>query len=241
MQALFAHDLLAPELKTPDQAGRFNVYRNNLRITLRNALRTTFPAIEKLVGDEYFSALALAFMERHPPQSPVMANYGDVFADFLAGFGPLGDYPYLPDVARIEFARVHAYHAADADPFILRDEVSTIGALDAPATLHPSVTVISSAQPALSIWRTQTEPGEAEPESWEGETALVWRQDEQVAEMLTNNSDSLLLSHFACGGTFSALLPANPDLEAAQALIARFIELAAAGVIVPLRCPLEGK
>lgn len=233
MQALFAHALLAPDMNGTDKAGRFNIYRNNLRITLRNALRTTFPAIEKLVGEEYFSALALAFVELHPPRSAIMSDYGDFFADFLAGLEPLRDYPYLPDVARIEFARVQAYHAADAERFGLQDEASVIRALETPAKLHPSVATIFSEQPSLSIWRSQMDLDDAEPESWGAETALVWRQDDLVAEILVHDSDHRLLDHFAKGGIFSILLPDNEDQQTAEALIARFIELAAAGVIVP--------
>jgi hypothetical protein len=236
MQALFSHALLAPDMTRTDNAGRFNIYRNNLRITLRNALRTTFPAIEKLVGDEYFSALALAFAELHPPRSAIMSDYGDCFPDFLAGLEPLRDYPYVPDVARIEFARVQAYHAADAERFGLQNEASIIRALDTPAKLHPSVTIITSEQPALSIWRTQMDLDDVDTESWGAETALVWRQDDLVAEILVHDSDNRLLDLFAKGGTFSTLLPANEDHQAAEALISRFIELAAAGVIVPA-CP----
>jgi hypothetical protein len=236
MQALFAHALLAPDMNRTDKARRFNIYRNNLRITLRNALRTTFPAIEKLVGEEYFSALVLAFVELHPPRSPIMSEYGEGFADFLAGFEPLNDYPYLADVARFEFARVQAYHAADAEPFLLDDKASIIRALERPAKLHPSVTIIFSEQPALSIWRAQVDLDESEPESWGEEAILIWRQDDLVAEILVHDSDSRLLDHFAKGGTFSTLLPANEDHQAAEALIARFIELAAAEVIVPA-CP----
>lgn len=236
MQSLFAHALLAPDMTRTDNAGRFNIYRNNLRITLRNALRTTFPAIEKLVGEEYFSALALAFVELHPPRSAIMSDYGDCFADFLAGLDPLSNYPYLPDVARIEFARVQAYHAADAGRFGLRDEASIIRALETPVKLHPSVTRLFSEQPALSIWRSQMDLDDVEPESWGAETALVWRQDDGVAEILVHDSDNRLLDHFAKGGTFSTLLPANEDHQAAEALIARFIELATSGVIVPA-CP----
>lgn len=233
MQALFAHALLAPDMNGTDKAGRFNIYRNNVRITLRNALRTTFPAIEKLVGEEYFSALALAFVELHPPRSAIMSDYGDCFADFLAGLDPVSDYPYLPDVARIEFARVQAYHAADAKRFGLQDEASIIRALETPVKLHPSVTTIFSEQPALSIWRSQMDLDDAEPESSGTETALIWRQDDRVAEILVHDSDNRLFDHFAKGEVFSTLLPDNEDHQAAEALIARFIELAAAGVIVP--------
>ncbi|WP_318530149.1 MULTISPECIES: hypothetical protein [unclassified Rhizobium] len=60
--------------------------------------------------------MALAYAERHPPRSPLLLFYGDDFADFVATFEPARDLAYLPDVIRLEAARGHAYHAADAVP-----------------------------------------------------------------------------------------------------------------------------
>jgi hypothetical protein len=241
MQTSFAHALLDPDLPAVDEQGRFNVYRNNLRITLRNALRTTFPAVEILVGEDYFSALTLLFVERHPPRSPIMVEYGHDFAAFLSTFSPLSDYPYLADVARIEFARVQAYHAADTDNLRIDSEASAIAALDIPAMLHPSVTVVVSENPALSIWRAQLEPDAALPIPNTTETAIIWRQDDLVAVMLANANDALLLQHFAQSQTFAALISEYPDDPSAEPLIARFINLAIAGIIVPTHTTIEGE
>ncbi len=241
MQASFAHALLDPELPSVDEHGRFNVYRNNLRITLRNALRTTFPAVEKLVGEDYFSALTLLYVERHPPRSPIMTEYGHDFAAFLSTFSPLKDYPYLADVARIEFARVQAYHAADTDNFRMDSEASAIAALDIPAMLHPSVSVVFSENPALSIWRAELESDAAPPIPDTTETTIIWRQDDLVAEMLANVDDEVLLRHFAQSQTFTALIAEYPDDRSAETLIVRFINLAIAGIIVPAHTTIEGE
>lgn len=241
MQGSFAHALLETELPAVDEHGRFNVYRNNLRITLRNALRTTFPAVEKLVGEDYFSALTLLYVERHPPRSPIMTEYGHDFAEFLSTFNPLSDYPYLADVARIEFARVQAYHAADTDSFRIESEASAIAALDISAMLHPSVTVVVSENPALSIWRSQLEPDAAPPIPDATETAIIWRQDDLVTEMLAHADDEVLLQHFAQSQTFAALISEYPDDPSAETLIARFINLAIAGIIVPTHTTIEGE
>jgi preprotein translocase subunit SecD len=96
---------------------RFAVYRNNVASSLINALRTRFPATEKIVGDEFFAAMAHLFITGNLPRSPVLMFYGDAYPDFIAGFEPARELPYLPDVARLEAARTHAYHAADAVPF----------------------------------------------------------------------------------------------------------------------------
>ncbi len=78
--------------------------------------RCAFPAVERIVGEEFFQAMARAYVLAEPPRSPVLMDYGTTFADFIAGFAPAASLPYLPDVARIERAWREAYHAEDAEP-----------------------------------------------------------------------------------------------------------------------------
>ena len=105
------------------------------------ALGTRFPATSRIVGEEFFNAMARVFVIAHPPRSPLLMTYGDDFPDFIADFEPAAELPYLADVARLEAARTRAYHAADAvllDPAAV---AATIGqeALGAVRfALHPS-------------------------------------------------------------------------------------------------------
>ena len=55
---------------------RFGVYRNNVVVSLVEALRSGFPALIPLVGEEFFTALAREYAANHPPTSPVMLFYG---------------------------------------------------------------------------------------------------------------------------------------------------------------------
>ncbi|MDO9062036.1 MAG: DNA-binding domain-containing protein, partial [Bradyrhizobium sp.] len=125
-------------------ARRFAVYRNNVMASLAAALARRYPVIERLVGGEFFGAMARQFVMRHPPRSPLLAQYGDGFADFIAAFEPARELPYLADVARLEAARTRAYHAEDAVPLGADD----FAALDAEALgdirlqLHPSVSIL---------------------------------------------------------------------------------------------------
>jgi Putative DNA-binding domain len=95
-------------------AERCNVYRNTCRSTLIAALRLTYPAIDRLVGREFFDAAAGEFAFVHPPASGYLNEYGGGFADFFAGFEPATALFYLPDVARFEWALSAAANAPDA-------------------------------------------------------------------------------------------------------------------------------
>jgi hypothetical protein len=93
---------------------RCRIYRNTCRSTLVGALRLTYPAVERLVGPDFFDAAAGAFAFAHMPASAYLNEYGDGFADFLAAFEPATALFYLPDVARFEWALNAAANAPDA-------------------------------------------------------------------------------------------------------------------------------
>src|SRR5712692_6385907 len=135
-RGITAHNATVP-------ARRFAVYRNNVVVGLVKALKSRFPVVEKIVGEEFFAAMARVFVVERPPRSPVLAMYGDEFATFIAAFEPARELAYLADVARLEAARTRAYHAADATPV----DAGQFAALDANTIagirieMHPSVEI----------------------------------------------------------------------------------------------------
>ena len=176
VQLRFVHRLLRP---APARDRRMAVYRNNVAASLIGVLRAHFPVIERIVGAEFFEAAAAAFVRAAPPASPVLAEYGGGFADFLASFEPADDLPYLPDVARLEWARTVAYNAADDVPIGIERlaAVPTDGIGAVQLLLHPATSIVASPWPIVSIWETNmhdAEPRRIGPDA-QGETALVTR------------------------------------------------------------------
>ena len=168
----------APSLK------RFNVYRNNVMVSLIDALKAAYPATLRLVGEDFFCAMAQVFASAHPPQSPLMIDYGAGFADFIAAFAPAATLPYLADVARIERAWLEAYHAAEAQSLAAHDIADITGemAVDLVFQLHPSLRVVASPYPALTIWRLNvTARASSECDLDDGaEAALIVRPEADV-------------------------------------------------------------
>ncbi len=144
-----------------DAGRRFDVYRNNVAVSLTEALGTGFPAIAKLLGDENFNNIAGVFLRQSPPQSPMMMHYGAGFPDFLRGFEPLAHLGYLGDVADLELALRRSYHAADATP-ISPDALAAIPPEDLGSVrfhFAPSVELISSPWPVHAIWAFNMQDG----------------------------------------------------------------------------------
>jgi Putative DNA-binding domain len=184
----FAAALLDPTLAVPaglvgpdgePSAKRFAVYRNNVVVSLIEALQAGFPAVCRIVGEEFFQAMARAYIVAEPPASPILLDYGAGFANFIAEFEPAASLPYLPDVARIERAWSEAYHARDAAPLaaeVLAD-IASDRVANACFTVHPSLRVVASRFPALTIWRMNVDDGVPGPVDLEsgGEDTLVMR------------------------------------------------------------------
>lgn len=169
-QSDFRAALLDPAMPAPDgvqnpdgiaATKRFDVYRNNVAVSLSDALEAAFPVVRKLVGDDFFRAMAGVYLRAHPPTSPLMMFYGDAMPDFLSGFGPAQSVPYLPDVTRLELALRHSYHAADVAP-IAPDALAQIAPDVLPEIAFgfaPSVHLIPSRFPLQSIWWSNTYEG----------------------------------------------------------------------------------
>ncbi len=138
-------------------AQRFAIHRNNVLSACVQALADTFPVCQALVGEAFFSAMALAFAQQHLPRTRKLAFYGKGFAAFVRGFAPAQSLPYVADVAQLEMARVQAYHAADAEgvsPALLHAALHPDA--DLPAwrlALHPSLHLIDSPTAARSLWQ----------------------------------------------------------------------------------------
>ena len=183
---------------------RFAVYRNNVMAGLVAALRTQFPATERIVGEEFFTAMVCVYIATAPPRSPILVVYGYGFPDFIADFEPAADISYLADVARLEVARTRAYHAADAVPLDpARWQQIDPGALSAARVgLHPSIQILRSFHPVVTIWSMNT--GEAQPASIEdlsGEDAVVARPHHEVLVRRLPPGGARFLEALAAGAT----------------------------------------
>jgi Putative DNA-binding domain len=183
----FASALLDPDRPAPafltSSAGfndprRFAVYRNNVTVSLIRAMAANFPSIERLLGGEFFAAMAHEFVTAHPPRSKLMFEYGGEFPEFLEGFEPAKPYPYLADVARLEIFWREAFHESDA-PLLDGAAIATISPDDFPHLTfarHPATRILASTFAAGSIFAANRKSGPVDPiNPAVAETVLITR------------------------------------------------------------------
>lgn len=216
LQPVLAAALLDPAHALPPgvDAGAFAVHRNTATVGLRDALRERFPSTRKLLGDEAFDVAAIRFLREAPPASPVLHEWGEDFPAALAHMPGMEDWAWIADVARLESARVTAWHAADAP----RDDHPEAAASMARAArrlgLHPSTRTLACHSPALAIWQSQNGLGEPpRPEAWHFTEILVWRRDEAVLARPMDAGQRLLFDAARRGETIGLLRQHHHTLD----------------------------
>jgi hypothetical protein len=137
-----------------DPATRLGFYRNNVESNFREALRATYPVTGQLVGARYFERLAGEFFRAYPSKSGDLNLYGMEFAEHLLSHEVARQLPYLPDVARLEWAVEQAFYAEDRPPldFSLLSSVPPDRQEAITLTWHPSCRVLASPYPVQRIW-----------------------------------------------------------------------------------------
>ncbi len=220
--AVFDPDIAVPASLTDGQsrpAGkRFDVYRNNVVMSLKEALSESFPVIEKLLGAQNFASLAGLYVRAHPPVDPRMMLYGAEFPAFLEGFEPLAHLAYLPDVAQLELAQRQSYHAADADAI----DPALFGQLppEALATAHiafaPCVRVARSKWPILDIWHFNMTEGAPQPKS-DAQDVLIARPgfDPEMHALPKGGADliEMLAKGAQLGSALDAIEVNHPEFD----------------------------
>lgn len=207
-------------------AARLGIYRNNLLMNFTDALRACYPAVERLVGENFFAAAAQRCVLAHPSVSGNLQDYGATFPAFLENMPEAAAVPYLADVARLEWACQEALLASDAEPFDAAALADTKPAdySRLPLRLHPSARLIASPFPVHSLWTycRQANPGEPPDIGGGGERVLVVRPGDEVFGVLLSAGEYVFLcachDGVALGEALTRAEAAEPRFDLAACL-----------------------
>lgn len=212
-------------------ARRFAVYLNNVHHGLVQALADAYPVIRRLVGEEFFFAMARLYVAENLPRTRGLTHYGDRFPAFLYRFPPARSLPYLTDVARLERAALDVLHAADA-PAATPEQLLALGGslAETPLPLHPAVRLVASRHPALDIHAANSggDGGEIEDRP---QSVLIYRVGHAVRLIEVEAADLQLLRRLKAGWPLARIAESCPPQHAGVGLVARFQKLAALPIL----------
>ena len=205
---------------------RLAVYRNTIRSNWVQALHSTYPAVRRLVGDDYFRQVAREFGHRHPSRSGDLRHVGELFPAYLAEVHSDDEYRYLGDVARLEFLIQEVLLAPDHAPLDLASLATVATAPDDLLfMLHPALRPFESPFPVQRIWQSNV-GSDAEPEILDlalgGDRLVVLRRRLQLQFHPLSRGEWCFLSSLGRGARFAAAVESadasDDEFDAARAL-----------------------
>ena len=225
-------EALAPWI-APGRTGRLAVYRNTVAKGCADALAAQFPSVARIVGEAWMRQAAVRFAADQPPSVPSLADYGEGFPDWLAGFAPAAGLPYLSALAQIDWARRNALFAPD-HPALGPADFARFAPDDYAricAQLHPSAQLLWFGDGTPSLWAALQ--GDRAPDAAElprdPQGLLLVRPNLRVAHRILDRDACAFLracqQGLSLGEAGEAALGAQPGLPLAD----RFAELIAAG------------
>lgn len=204
------------------------VYRNNYRGNLHDALAGAYPVVKQLVGDDFFRFMARKFIEQYPSRSANLHHYGTELADFVVTFTPAQELVYLADVAALEWAYHVAYFVADEPPLALDRlaQIPTEQYSDLILRTHPACRLVYSRYPIGVIWQAH-QPGADSDFHIDLDSGasivLVSRAEDivQVTDLSADAADWLkcIQAGNSLGLASSATLERYPDFDLQTALL----------------------
>ncbi|MGB0671690.1 MAG: putative DNA-binding domain-containing protein [Rhodospirillales bacterium] len=219
---------------------RLRIHCNTFALQLVDVLATTFPAVRALVGEAFFDQEARAFIRSEPPQSPILALYGQGFPDHLAGCAGLAKRPYLADVARLEAALASASQHQAVQPLApeVFARIDPDSLADLRLVFQPALRLLPSHWPVAELltWARQGGSGPAPDLASGPEIALV-RPAQSAAIISTwpwaaGTFLALLVKGRSLGSAAAETLADHPDLSLTDAL-RRLIEDGLAVGLIP--------
>lgn len=207
-QHRFAKALTEPGRADADlgQAQGLDVYRNNVRHSLVEALAITFAHTRTLIGERFFAAAAGSYVAQQLPSDPRLYLYGYGFAEHLDGLPTLADYRYVSDICRLERARLDISHAVDAPAFDANTLTNITDTQSLRLAPHPASRLIVGRYDVLDLWQA-LEHGETAAPLGSGITNwLMVRRDRRIELTPVSPATSDLYQALAVGACFGEAL-----------------------------------
>jgi hypothetical protein len=217
-QALYAAEAaVEPGVAALAAQPAFAVYRNTVMKGCVDALQANYPAVARLVGEEWFRAAASIYARAIPPAVPMLLEYGREFAEFLAGFEPAAELPYLAEVARLDRLWTEAHCALTQEALDPGAVAALAPDVLATTVLHPHAAARWAwfeHAPVYTIWSRNRAGAACDRDlDWRAEGALLVRPHDAVQWLALDAAGCAFLDACAAGGTLAAAAQAALNVQ----------------------------
>jgi len=208
---------------------RVDIYADMYFYRIRDALKEDFAAVAAVLGETGFHNLITDYLLAHPPSHFSLRHAGRQVPAFLATHAAAEQWPYVSDLALLEWAVLDAFDAPDAPAL---DVAALRGVPEARwpylrFIVSPSLRQLRLGWTVHEIWQ-QGQSGAALGMPLREETLVrVWRQDLRVLHRRMEPVESGALTALAQGAPFADVCEEIALCAGASAGTERAFELVA--------------
>lgn len=244
IQAAFIHDVYTGEQTSAVYLNKYNfnsperldIYYNNTLLGLTGILTTTYPVLQKIVGESFFRTVSHFYIKANSQMTGNRHTYGGELASFLRSYEPAASLPYLPDIATIEWAYFQASIADDAPALDFKALTNLISEHpDFIVSLHPGVHYIELNFNALEIWQEhQKSKIETIKLQESPQTVLIWRdpKDDILLQEISEPLKRLLICCQDGTGFGKAMFQSSDGLQDLTTFQQEFARIVSSGLFV---------
>ncbi len=186
---------------------RLEVYSGGYGARIHESLSEAYEAVKKILGVELFWSMAQDYAARYPSRHYNLNYAGRFLPEFLNTYARTAGWPFLTDLAELEWKIMTAFHAFDEKPFSPADAAGASAEdwENARFVFQPSVSLQSSEWPVLDIWQNRKlEPEEIKTDfRKKPQHVLVFRIGTEVHVKLLDPRQNIFLQELMNGGTLS--------------------------------------
>ena len=208
---------------------RFALYRGSSIAIWQQSCASAYPVLKQLLGVDFFNDLARVYAQKCPSLSGNLTDFGASLPAFIKTLENCRPYPYLSDVASLEWQVHQAYYSAHNDVITL-DQLTAfppeqLGELH--FQFQPDCALFESPWSVVDIWLAHQKdsvifPGKVDTESY----CLIWRQpwqtrwDVQISPLSRASYVALkaLQDGKSLGTSIEQALVADPQFQVQTAL-----------------------
>ena len=172
---------------------RLSVYQNNYFASLNEVLTDIFPSIVKLVGEDFFKALAQKYWQAQPPSSSVLLTTAESFPSFLQEEPTLQTLPYIADIARLDYFYNQTYYAHEQEAVTAEtlSEIPPTELAEHQLELQRSLIIFESKFAIFDVWQWHSSNDENSANNTSGSEQEHISYDEQQTVLLFQHQNTV--------------------------------------------------